>query len=75
VTVACVSFASPRFARVLAVMCELGTDMTDENTPKNLGRRGFLRRTGTAAAALGGFTLLPSSVQKALAIPAARVSR
>jgi phospholipase C len=50
---------------------ELG--MSDE-ARKKLGRRRFLSGAGSAGAAFAGFHLLPGSIRKALAVPAARVT-
>jgi phospholipase C len=41
---------------------------------QKLGRRQWLQRVGTTSAAAVGVSLLPPSIQRALAIPAARVS-
>lgn len=42
--------------------------------PKNPGRRSFLAAAGKTAAAAVGATLLPDCFQRALAVPAARVT-
>jgi phospholipase C len=45
-----------------------------EEKPQSRDRRRFLKRAGQVGAAAAGLSALPVSIQKALAIPAARVS-
>ncbi|MEY4577039.1 MAG: hypothetical protein RL701_1742 [Pseudomonadota bacterium] len=47
--------------------------MSEEHGPKKFGRRQWLQTAGKTTAAAAGFALFPPSIQKALAIPAARV--
>jgi phospholipase C len=45
-----------------------------DDTPNKPGRRAFLKAAGQAGAAAASLNLLPPSIQRALAIPAARVT-
>ena len=47
--------------------------MNDEQGSKKLGRREWLKLAGQTTAASAGFALFPPVIQKALAVPAARV--
>ena len=47
--------------------------MTEQDAPRKIGRRQWLRAAGQTTAAAASVAVFPPSIQKALAIPAARV--
>ncbi|HTV22816.1 MAG TPA: phospholipase C, phosphocholine-specific [Polyangiaceae bacterium] len=52
----------------------MSDDPRNKDARHKVGRRGFLSRAGAAGAAFAGAQLLPSSIRKALAVPAACVT-